>query len=246
VARPTPSDLLAAWERGLGLPAPERSLALLAAGDSGTPADELAGLTVGQRDARLLELREWAFGSSMTGTASCPACGAELELPVDVAQIRAGASGGAGIAGEGTVAAGDHEVSFRLPDSRDLRDAARAGSVEGARAVLVDRCVVRALRAGDRVEPSELPDAVIERVEAAMAEADGGADVRLALACPDCRHEWEADFDAGVFLWGEIDQWARRMLVDVAALAAAYGWTEPEVLALGPARREAYLELAAR
>ena len=238
MARPTPSDLLAAWERGLALPAPDRSLALLAAGDSGASADELAALPVGERDARLLELREWAFGSAMTGTAACPACGAELELPVDARQIAAGTGA---LAPDGRVSVGDHEIRYRLPDSRDLRDAALAGTVEGARAVLLERCVVSALCGGDPVSPGELPDDVVDRVEARMAEA--GADVQLALACPDCRHEWQADFDPGVFLWGEIDQWARRVLVDVAALAAAYGWTEPDVLALGPRRRAAYLEL---
>jgi hypothetical protein len=243
MARPTPSELLAAWERGLGLPAPDRSLALLAAGDSGASAEELASLTVGERDARLLELREWAFGSAMTGTAACPACGAGLELPVDVRQI---APGVGAPAPNGTVAVGDHEIHYRLPDSRDLHDAALAGTIEGARAVLLERCVVSALCGRDPVSTGELPDEVVERVEAQMADAGGACDVQLALACPDCRHEWQADFDAGVFLWGEIDQWARRMLVDVAALAAAYGWTEFEVLALGPARREAYLELAAR
>jgi hypothetical protein len=38
---------------------------------------------------------------------------------------------------------------------------------------------------------------------------------------------------------------AERVLLDVHALARAYGWTESEVLRLTPARRSAYLQMAA-
>jgi hypothetical protein len=242
---PTPSDLLDAWELGLGLPASERCLPLLAAAGAGASADQVAELPIGERDARLLELREWAFGRSMTGTARCPSCGADLELPVDVHQVRVGGAGG-GVEREAALTVGDHDVRFRLPDSHDVREAAQAGTVDAAREVLLHRCVIGATRDGAAVEPGALPAAVVDRVESAMAERDAQADVRLALACPDCKHEWEAGFDVGVYLWGEIDQWARRLLLDVATLASAYGWTEAEVLRLGPARRQAYLELAAR
>ena len=238
---PTPSDLLAAWERGQSLPRAERCLPLLEASGAVASGEDAAALPVGERDARLLELREWAFGSSMSGTARCPECGADLELPVDVAQVRIAAGG---VRPEGNVTVGGHEVSFRLPDTRDLEEAALAGTVAGAREVLVRRCVLSARRAGAAVDPVALPADVLDRVESAMAERDAQADVRLALSCPDCRHEWEAAFDVGVFLWGEVDQWARRLMLDVATLASAFGWTEREVLELGPARRAAYLELA--
>ena len=76
-----------------------------------------------------------------------------------------------------------------------------------------------------------------------MADADPQADVRLAVTCPSCGTGWEVPFDAGSFLWSEVEAWARRTLLEVHQLAAAYGWSEAEVLALGPRRRQAYLEL---
>jgi len=39
---------------------------------------------------------------------------------------------------------------------------------------------------------------------------------------------------------------AQRVFLDVADLASAYGWSEPQILALPEPRRRAYLELARR
>ena len=41
-----------------------------------------------------------------------------------------------------------------------------------------------------------------------------------------------------------LDAWARATLLDVHLLATAYGWSEPEVLALSALRRRYYLELS--
>jgi hypothetical protein len=41
-----------------------------------------------------------------------------------------------------------------------------------------------------------------------------------------------------------MDARARALLAEVHSLARAYGWTEPEILALSPQRRAAYLEMA--
>jgi hypothetical protein len=52
-----------------------------------------------------------------------------------------------------------------------------------------------------------------------------------------------ATLDPAEFLWAAAEAQARRLLLEVDALARAYGWREPDVLALPPARRRAYLEL---
>ena len=48
-------------------------------------------------------------------------------------------------------------------------------------------------------------------------------------------------FDIGAFFWSEIDAWAGRILQQVHVLASAYGWSERDVLALSPVRRQLYL-----
>jgi hypothetical protein len=52
-----------------------------------------------------------------------------------------------------------------------------------------------------------------------------------------------ATFDAGSLLWEEIDARARALLAEVHQLAAAYGWSEGQILALSDRRRAVYLDL---
>jgi hypothetical protein len=83
----------------------------------------------------------------------------------------------------------------------------------------------------------------VAAVAEAMGRADPQAAAEIALTCPACAHRWTVAFDAGAFLWAEIQAWAQQILRDVHTLAAAYGWNEAEILALPPARRRAYLDL---
>jgi hypothetical protein len=45
------------------------------------------------------------------------------------------------------------------------------------------------------------------------------------------------------FFWKEINHWANRILREVHLLASTYGWSEADILALTPTRRQWYLAL---
>ena len=75
------------------------------------------------------------------------------------------------------------------------------------------------------------------------SQADPQADLQLDLSCDACGHQWQAPFDIVAFLWTELNAWAQRRLSEIHVLAKAYGWTEPEVLALSPWRRQVYLNM---
>ena len=239
------TGLLDAWESGLGVPARERTPVLLAAADPHVPADAHEALPLGARNAQLLALRRWAFGSRLDGVVQCGRCGADLELAVDADELDT-APGLQNGRSEAAVRADGYEVRFRLPDGRDDREAGCAGTVDAAYRLLLDRCVTTATRDGEPVDLHALPDEVVARVEEAMEERDPSADIRFALECGECGHAFVAPLDVGGFVWAELDQWARRTLVDVATLASAFGWPEEDVLALTPLRRRAYLELVGR
>ncbi|WP_394437033.1 hypothetical protein [Streptomyces sp. SGAir0957] len=142
-------------------------------------------------------------------------------------------------------------VTFRLPTAGDLAavEAAEPDDPARARSLLITRCAVAAERDGSPVAvgelPALLPERVRHRVAEAAAQADPGADVLLNVACPDCGHHTRAELDIASYLWTELDAWARDTLLDVHLLATAYGWSEPEILALSPLRRRYYLELCA-
>jgi hypothetical protein len=235
------SEWLAVWECGQAQPWPERALGMLAAACPELPLETLAGLSIGQRDAWLLTLREWTFGPHLAGLAVCPRCGERLELACNVADIRVPLAEEP----ENTLSlqVAGYEVSFRLPTSLDLIAIAASAAAAAPHQQLLERCLLAVRQHGTEQASVPLPLEVEQVVVARMAQADPQADIQLALSCPGCGHHWQALFDIVSFFWNEINAWAGRLLRDIHTLASAYGWREADILALSPWRRQAYLEM---
>ncbi len=211
---------------------------MLGAAAPGQSPDALADMSIGQRDACLLSLRESLFGPRVTGMVTCRACQEQIEADFDIRQVRASRPTSAPL----SVSESGYQVNFRLPGTGDIASSIRDGDVEATRRALFERCVVSAYHEGREVPPASVPPQVVDAVEARMGEADPQADIRLALTCSECSLEWEATFDIVTFLWTEVDGWARRTLFEVHLLASAYGWRESDILALSAPRRRFYLE----
>jgi hypothetical protein len=230
-ALPAP-ELLRVWERGLAESPIERALSLLTAASS-EERDVLAELSIGERDTRLLALREKTFGANCESLVACENCGERLELVFTIADMRK-------MAAEGTqqlsIEMGGEAIHFRLPNSVDLAEAAGAHDEQQARERLLGRCL---LNAGAEA----LPDEVAARIAEQMEQADPQGNIELDLTCPACAHAWRAVFDIESYFWSEINAWARRTLKEVHTLACAYGWRELDILNMTPRRRQMYLEL---
>ena len=246
------SQLLEVWERGQVQPSVQRPLLLLMVACPDKSQDELAHLSIGQRDAWLLTLREWTFGPQLTSLTTCPRCGEQIELSFSTSDIRV--EGSAESANDIiNLNTEDYIAHFRLPNSLDLLAISTESNLDRARAQLLARCVLsiqpeslNALTPDEAgIPPDQWPDRIVQAITIRMAQADPQADTRLALSCPACFHQWQATFDIASFFWSEINAWALRILREVHTLASAYGWQETDILALSPARRQAYLELAA-
>jgi hypothetical protein len=221
------TELLSVWDSGGNQIPLQRALTILAAACPEDSADLLARLTIGQRDARLLAVRQMTFGAEITGVASCAECSEKIELRFNSLDIRTATQ--AESPDEVLVEGNGRELHFRLPTSADLLAAKNEEE-------LLERCL---LNGGDR-----LTENFRAEVGEKMSSADPMADIHIALSCPSCGHTWDAPFDIVAFLWREISAAAHRLLREVHTLAAAYGWTESEILSLSPARRCAYLEMA--
>jgi hypothetical protein len=234
-------ELLGIWERGLTQAPVERALELLGAVYPENSKDSLAGLSVGQRDARLLRLRESLFGSRLAGFTGCPRCGGRLELVLEVADLLTRAT--SELEGEISLTVGEYKLRMRLPNSHDVVEAARQGDLNATRRTLLDRCLLAASCGAEAAPGDQLPQEIVEAAGERMAQADPLADIQVGVSCPFCEHRWRLAFDIIAFLWSEIEVWACRILRDVHTLASAYGWGEREILALSPVRRQFYLEM---
>lgn len=235
-------DILQVWELGQGRHPVDRALLCLAIACPEMTWDEMAALTIGQRDARLLTLREQTFGATLNGFAQCPRCAERLEFAVAVPDLRAEstADGGAQereLVSEGLV------LRFRPLNSWDLAAVAGCEDVEAARRLLMQRCVRQPSGEEEASSLNELSEEVVAQLALRIADCDPQAEVLLSLNCPACDHHWRALFDIESFFWTEICTQAQRLLREVHTLARAYGWREVDILSMSAIRRQMYLEM---
>jgi len=242
------SELLNAWEQGLNHPILQRALILITAACPELNSGAVANLSIGARDARLLQLREWMFGPQLLNTAQCPQCGERVEWEGKTTDMRIQAVGDADSAEEFSLEVDGYRLRFRLPTSMDIAAVmavAQSDSNTGTTA-LVKRCVVSADRTGKTCDFADLPQHALDALSQKIEKLDPQAEIRTALTCPECSHQWEVLFDIASFIWAEINNWAERTLRTVHRLAGAYGWTEREILNLSPVRRQLYLGMVNR
>ena len=238
----TAKDVLDLWERGLTRQPLQRSLDLLAIASPELSLEQLRDLPIGQRDLRLLGIREALFGPHLSCLTSCPQCGERLEMAFDIEQLRAIPPDSA-TGGPYSIMRDDYEVEFRLPNGGDMLQIVELPDAREARQTLFERCVQQARRAGVPISASDLPSELVLAAATRMAELDPQADMQIALTCPACSRQWSATFDIASYLWIEINAWALRLLHEIHCLASAYGWREVDILSLSPMRRQFYLEL---
>jgi hypothetical protein len=212
---------------------------LLALASPELSPNELGDLTVGQRNTRLLTLRQMTLGSRAECLLHCPLCHQSLEFSLDIEALLQPEP----VEFVMTQTIEAFTLRLRLPTSLDLAALATCGDVQTGRQLLFERCVLQAEQDGLAVAVADLPELVMQTVAETIVEKDPQAELLLTLNCFACQHTWTAIFDIVAFFWQELEAQAKRLLRDVHVLARAYGWREGDILALSVARRQFYLEL---
>jgi len=238
---PSTQHLLSAWEAGRAEPHPvQRALTLLGVAFPDVSQATLAELSIGERDAYLLAVRESMFGSCMNALVVCPQCGERLELQVRAADLQVAQPTTSETL---SLQTNEYEIVFRLPNSADLEAIKSVSDINSAKQAILQRVITYATRQGKAIAVASLPHTVVVALEREMAAADPQGEVLLDLSCQKCENRWQALFDVVSFLWSELDAWAIRLLREVHSLARAYGWREADILAMSPLRRQCYLEM---
>jgi hypothetical protein len=241
---PSAADLLTAWEYGAGESRSRRILGLLRLARPEVPPDELAQISLGERDRSLLALRESTFGPDLASVTTCPKCTTQLEFTLQAGQICVPAL--AESAATSSVRLDGYEVEFRLPTTGDLAALDEEDDLSRIRQGLLEHCILNVNGPHQERAVERLPDNVLAEVEDRMGQMDPQTSVRIAVTCPTCDHSWEASFDIASFFWTEVSAWAQRLLYEVHTLASAYGWSEADILSMSRQRRRIYIEMANR
>lgn len=226
----TAAQCLELWEHGSRRHPLDRSLLLFALAAPELPAETLADMPLGECNAALMRLRCATFGNRLPVWMDCPHCGERLEFELDQRQLPPMCSPPTEIEVAG------HR--FRCPASRDLFEVVASVDADQAARRLLLNCTGPDTALPDDDQALE---ELLATVETALEAADPWADLSLDFQCPACERSAMACFDITRYLWEEIDGRARKLLDDVHLLAQAYGWSEPQILALSAARRSAYL-----
>ena len=228
-------DVLALWEQGRARHAIDRALLLFAAACPDLPADRLADLPLGQRNAALLRLRHCTFGPEIRAYIDCPGCGERMELALQVDMFLPPRT-----SAHSRRRARNRWIPLSPPDQpRPLRAARSCGRGVGRGAS--SRTLLR--RRGPTAPRRRLSTVCSRRSKPGSKRSIQAPISSCPLVCESCAHAWAAPFDIAAVLWDEVDARARALLAAVHTLARAYGWSERDVLALGEQRRAAYLDM---
>jgi len=230
---------------GAGLRPVERTTALLArCVESVGPAEPsalVAELTVGDREALLLQLRRLTFGDRLDAVVACPVtdCGERLDVELSVAELLVEPYAEEGEWQEVRVESGGatRTVRFRAPTGADQAAAAGlAPDLEEAARALIERCV----------EGAGVDDALARVLPGLMSERDPQAELMLSLDCPACGRGFRVLFDTGDYLQRELTARGDELYEEVHQLALHYHWSEREIMAMPTGKRRRYLELLAQ
>jgi hypothetical protein len=237
------SELLTVWEDGLDQPLLEKTMRLLGKACSVADYYDIGLLSIGERDARLLQLREWMFGYRLMNMTHCPKCKEAVEWEATTENLHLQQLPAELAVRSFMFEKGDYLINFRLPNTHDISNALSDPSYQGDHKKLLSDCIVEVNKKGKKHKEKKLPDEVLDALSRRMEEEDPQADIRMSIQCPACAHQWQARFDIVSFLWAEIHNWAQRMMQEVYLLARSFGWSEKDILNMSSRRRQLYLQM---
>jgi hypothetical protein len=224
----------ALWEARGAASRPAMVTALLAAAlETPSGGDAMArALSVGDRHWLLARLAEHLGRERVWLTGTCATCGAPFDAPADLGALPAkpGGEGYPEAAAEGL----DGPILLRAPTGAD-QEAVAGLDEAAAAAALLARCAPGA-------DVDAWPEEALDRLDAALAELSPEVAGEVATACPACGAACRAALDLAEVVLGALGD----PYEDVHAIAAAYHWSEAEILALPTERRRRYLRLIDR
>ena len=200
-------------------------------------------LSVGDREALLLQLRRLTSGNELSTVIRCPKCAEKMDLELALSDLLLPPYAAAQQTYVHEIVADGvrYEVRFRLPNGADQEAVAERArhDLAGAVAALVERCVESV--DGDRAP--RIPPPVLVDLADVMAALDPQAELMLSAECLACRAAFDTLLDATSVVVHEIEEARRQLYRDVHLLASHYHWSEEDILALSDRKRQLYLEL---
>lgn len=237
------TEVLQVWEETYGEPVLEKCTLLLGKACSSSHPDQITQLSIGERDARLLQLREWTFGYTLKNQINCPNCNETIEWEADSRELHLQPLGQDFSERIFHFTIDDFDLHFRLPNSIDIAKVLSGGLNDMSERKILSDCLVKIHQNNRECSPADLPEEVFNALDERMAKEDPQADIRMNLTCPVCRAPAEVYFDIASYFWAEINNWSYRVFQEVYLLAKTFGWSEKDILNMSAHRRQLYINM---
>lgn len=239
----TETELLNYWEYNMNQTMIHRGINLLCLVYTQINKEDISGLSIGERDARLIIIRERMFGYMLRNIAECPVCSEIIEWETDIRDIKLQSPDEIRTVNEYILKESGYTIQFRLPDSMDVFEVINMDESHKKSEELLKRLIICSKFKNRTCNFSDLPEKVLKVLDQRIEKENPQAEILMNVQCMSCNHNWELQFDILSYLWSEISNWARRILNDICSLAREYGWSEHDILSMTPARRKIYLDL---
>jgi hypothetical protein len=215
----------------------------------------LSKLSIGDRVALLLHIRQLLLGDIIKSTITCPKCKQNMSLELSVKSL----------------------LQIKYPEPEEYYDLKACGfnlqvrpltgfeqetnlsssSVDSNEDKLLEELVRVCVVHSDPPLPDLLPKSLIEAIGKKMEEIDPLSDITLAMSCIGCSHAFFPSFPVEEYIFSEIGLLGRGGAVaisgggggvslldqEVHLLAFNYHWTEKDILSIPTGRRKRYVKL---
>jgi phage FluMu protein gp41 len=213
----------------------------------GVSREQVRSLSVGDREALLLQLRLLSLGDRLDCVLSCPSpeCQKKLGLELSTADLLRSAPPMQAHTLDVQLKDGAATCSVRLrlvtgQDQEAVVELAR-NDHRAAADVLLRRCVEKAV--SNDMAMDELPSAISRQLGELMSELDPQAEMRMNVTCSECGRGFDALFDVASYLFLELQAGMRNLLHEVHLLAYHYHWSLAEILGMSARTRHRFLLL---
>lgn len=204
--------------------------------------DELARLTVGDRERLLLAVCSRLLGAATDLVVACPSCMSVVEVPIRFRDLVSAQPESSDRRCVLATRDGNWAAEVAPPTGEDLERTLGLGQ-RSAR-LLLEACLTALFDAqGQAVGREDLPEDCEAELAEKLLALDPLAECRIAVECPHCAQSFETLLDGYALLKGAFGN-ASALYGDVYRMARAYHWSEADILALPLAKRAQYLAIA--
>lgn len=212
-------------------------------GEAAVTPDQLARLTIGDRERLLLAVCSRLLGAETDLAVSCPSCKSVVEVPISFRDLVTAQPQSADRRCGLAAPDGTWTAELSPPTAEDIERTLGRGPEASRR--LLEACVTALFDAqGQSVARDTLPRECEGELADNLLALDPLAECRIAVDCPHCTTAFETLLDGFSLLKAAFGS-AGALYGDVYRMARAYHWSEADILALPLMRRSQYLAIAA-